>query len=94
VNRVAKWLDFKPKITILEIFGGPWNRKYRHILLPFGICYGHFVYFTAFWPSLLLFGTFFSFGMFGARKIWQPWSLDRMPRVGSFLRKTYLRGLL
>jgi hypothetical protein len=43
-----------------------------HILLPFGIFYGHFVYFTAFWSSFWSFGIFFSFGMFGPRKIWQP----------------------
>jgi hypothetical protein len=33
-----------------------------NILLPFGICCGHLVYFPPFWNCVL-------------RKIWQPWQL-------------------
>jgi hypothetical protein len=40
---------------------------------PFVIFYGHCAYFTAFWSSLWSFGIFSQFGMFGPRKIWQPW---------------------
>jgi hypothetical protein len=38
---------FKPKIPIWKNFGGPWNGKGWHILLPFGIYYDHVVYFMA-----------------------------------------------
>jgi hypothetical protein len=43
--RVARWYIFKPKIPIWVNFGGPWNRKDLYILWPFGIYYGHLVYF-------------------------------------------------
>jgi hypothetical protein len=38
----------------------------RNILRPFGIVCGHLVYVSR-------------FGMFGPRKIWQPWSAPRFP---------------
>jgi hypothetical protein len=44
------------------------------------IFYDHLEYFTAIWYNLWPFGTFcghlvyfLRFGMFGTRKIWQPW---------------------
>jgi hypothetical protein len=43
-------------------------------LWPFGIVNGHCLYIMAFWDSSWSFGTFSRFGMFGSRKIWQPWS--------------------
>jgi hypothetical protein len=45
-----------------------------------GIYYGHLEYFMAIWYHLWPFGVlrgnllyFSQFGMFGPRKIWQPW---------------------
>jgi hypothetical protein len=45
-----------------------------------GIFYDHLEYFTAIWCRLFKFGIvcghllyFSRFGMFGPRKIWQPW---------------------
>jgi hypothetical protein len=43
--RDARWYSFKPKIPIEINFGGPWNGKCWYNLCPFGICYGHLVYF-------------------------------------------------
>jgi hypothetical protein len=71
---VARWFVFKPKIPILMKFGGPWNIKYCYI-------FGHLEYITAIWYNLQPFAivcghlvnVFFRFGMFGPRKIWQPW---------------------
>jgi hypothetical protein len=40
---------FKPKITIWVNFGGLKKGKYWHILCPFGIYYGHLVYFIVIW---------------------------------------------
>jgi hypothetical protein len=56
----------KPKIPFWEKFEGPWNRKYGYMLLPFGIFYGHLVYFIAFWYSLWPFGMFFAY--------WYDWT--------------------
>jgi hypothetical protein len=47
-----------------------------------GIFYDHLEYFTAIWYNLWPFGIvychvlvyFSKFGMFGPRKIWQPWN--------------------
>jgi hypothetical protein len=51
-----------------------------------GIFYGHLEYFTAIWYNLWPFGIFcgnlvyfLRFGMFGPRKIWQPWSSQTAP---------------
>jgi hypothetical protein len=40
---------FKPKIPIWVNFGMPYNKKYLYILCPFGIYYGHLVYFMVSW---------------------------------------------
>jgi hypothetical protein len=56
VARVARWYVFKPKISIWVNFGGPWNGKGWHTVWPFGIYYGHLVYFMAigiFFPVLV-----------------------------------------
>jgi hypothetical protein len=42
------------------------------ILLPFGLFYGHFVYFVAIWYILWLFGIFFLFWYVVPLKLWQP----------------------
>jgi hypothetical protein len=72
--RVARWFGFRPKIPILVKFGGPCNKNVV-------IFNDHLEYFTdiwyikymAFWYSLWSFGIFLRCGMFGPRKIWQPW---------------------
>jgi hypothetical protein len=51
VTRVSRWHIFKPKIPILEYFGGSCN----------GILDVHLVYFTATWYILLPFGTFYGY---------------------------------
>jgi hypothetical protein len=43
--RVARWHIFKPKFPIWVNFGGPWNGKGWYVIRPFGIYYGHLVYF-------------------------------------------------
>jgi hypothetical protein len=40
---------FKPKNPKLLNIGGPWNGKCCYILSPYGIYYGHRVYFVYFW---------------------------------------------
>jgi hypothetical protein len=45
-----------------------------YILWPFGIFYGHLVYFMAIWYILWPFGIFFQFLNVAPSKIWQPWS--------------------
>jgi hypothetical protein len=58
-----------------------------------GIFYDHLEYFMAIWYNLWPFGIvcdnlvyFTQFGMFGPRKIWQPWSA--LPTfVGGLVRK-------
>jgi hypothetical protein len=64
----------------LEYFMAIWN-----ILWPFGIFYGHLEYLMAIWYNLwqysIVCGHFVylsQFGMFGPRKIWQPWARDRL----------------
>jgi hypothetical protein len=52
------------------------------ILWPFGIFYGHLVYFAVIWYTYLS-----PFWYFGPRKIWQPWSVD-----GSHFFQTAFRG--
>jgi hypothetical protein len=46
LSRVARWFVFKPNVQIWVNLGGPWNEKW-YILWPFGIYYGHLVYFMA-----------------------------------------------
>jgi hypothetical protein len=53
--RALEWKNVRILYDHLEYF-----TAIRYNLLPFGIVYGHLVYFSR-------------FGMFGARKIWQPW---------------------
>jgi hypothetical protein len=57
-----------------------------------GIFYDHLQYFTAIWYILLPIGTvcgnlvyFSRFGMFGRRKIWQPWSCSKMKAIWLYL---------
>jgi hypothetical protein len=71
-RRVARWYIFKPKIPIFVKFGGPPMLLY--------VFYDHLEYFTAIWyiswPFRRVCGnlvSFLRFGMFGPRKIWQPW---------------------
>jgi hypothetical protein len=48
---VARWNIFKPKISILVNFGGPWNGKVWpfgiYVFQQFGTIYGHLVHFMA-----------------------------------------------
>jgi hypothetical protein len=73
-TRVARWFLFKPKITILENIGGSLIVKCLYILWPFGIFYGHLVYFMTAWYIFCSFGTFFPVLVSRNKKIWQPWS--------------------
>jgi hypothetical protein len=57
--RVARWFLFKPKIPIWVHFGGSCNGRCWYILWPFGLFYGHLVYFVVIWYILSLFGIFF-----------------------------------
>jgi hypothetical protein len=41
------------------------------IVRPFGLFYGHLVYFVAIWYVFWLFGIFFPFWYVAPRKIWQ-----------------------
>jgi hypothetical protein len=53
------------------------------------IFYDHVDYFTAIWRNLSPFGhlVYFSgFGMFGPRKIWQPWYKHDLVLYSFFLR--------
>jgi hypothetical protein len=54
--RAARWHIFKPKILIWTNFGGTCDRRCWYILRPFGLFYGHLVYFTAIWSILRQFG--------------------------------------
>jgi hypothetical protein len=60
-TRVARRFIFKPKIPICVKFGGRWNGKFYYIVWPFGIFFGHLVYFMAVWYSLRSLGIFFLF---------------------------------
>jgi hypothetical protein len=85
-TKVARWYIFKPKLPIWVNFGGSCNGRCLYTLWPFGIFYGHLVYFTAIWSTLKPFGIFcghlvffiakwyfFLLWYFVERKIWQPW---------------------
>jgi hypothetical protein len=56
-------------------FGWPWSGKCWYILWPFGLFYGHLVYFMVyfglFWVRLV---NFFPFWYVLQRKIWQHWA--------------------
>jgi hypothetical protein len=67
--RVARWYVFEPKIRIWVNFGGSFDGRRWYILWPFGLFYGHLVYFMAIWYILWLFGIFFPrFGMLHREK--------------------------
>jgi hypothetical protein len=67
-------------MPILVKFGGPWTGKCCYILCPLGIFYGRWY---NLWPFGIVCGLLvylLRFGMFGPRKIWQPW-LERKIRT-------------
>jgi hypothetical protein len=56
-----------------------------------GIFYVNLEYFMTIWYNLWPFGIvcghllhFYQFGMFGPRKIWQPWLRNEKKRIGWF----------
>jgi hypothetical protein len=49
VFRVARWYIFKPKFPIWVNFGRSCKGRCYYILWPFGLFYGHMVYFVAIW---------------------------------------------
>jgi hypothetical protein len=68
-------VSFQTKNQIWVHYWGPYNGKCLFILWPFGI-------FTSIWYNVWPFEIvcghleyFSHFGMFGPRKIWQPWIL-------------------
>jgi hypothetical protein len=72
--RVARWFTFRPNIPIW-VFLGAFERKMLVYFMtiwsskrPFLIFCGHLVKLVVIWLN------FSRFGMFGPRKIWQPWS--------------------
>jgi hypothetical protein len=58
LNRDARWYIFKPKIQICVNFGSSCNGRCWYMLWPFGIFFGHLVYFLVIWFI------FWSFGMY------------------------------
>jgi hypothetical protein len=54
-------------------------------LWPFGLSYGHFVYFLVIWYILWWFGVFFPIGNVTPRKIWHPWCRLSRSRITSNL---------
>jgi hypothetical protein len=67
-SRVARWFTyFETKNSNLVKFRGPWNGKYGYIFWAWYISM-HVYFYDIFFPR---------FGMFGQRKIWQPWSQGR-----------------
>jgi hypothetical protein len=77
-SRAARWFSFKPKIPIWVKSWRALDRKMlsyfmtiKNVLLPFGITFGRLVL------SVVIWYIFSRFGMFGPRKIWQPWSRKR-----------------
>jgi hypothetical protein len=68
-TRVARWFVFKPKIPIWVNFAGRYiDWKNGYILWPFGIFYGHLVYFMTIWYILI----WYIFACFGPRKSGNP----------------------
>jgi hypothetical protein len=59
LTRVARWHISKPKIPIWVNFGGSCNGRCWYILRPFGLIYGHLVYFTVVWYIFPRFGIFY-----------------------------------
>jgi hypothetical protein len=55
-TRVAGWHIFKSKIPIWVNFGGYCNGRFWYTLWPFGLLYGHLVYFVSFCYILGSFG--------------------------------------
>jgi hypothetical protein len=75
VCRDARWYIFKPKIPIGVNFGRSWNGRCWFMLWPFGMFYGHLVYFMAIWYMYLISGNLEYFPPFWyivPRKLWQP----------------------
>jgi hypothetical protein len=72
-TKVARWYIFIPKLRIWVDFGGPWNGKCWHILLPIGIFYGNLIYFMVIWYNLWSFWYIFPcFGMMYQGKSGNP----------------------
>jgi hypothetical protein len=49
VEQGCQMVFFHTKKTLWAYFGGIWNLKCWYILWPFGILYGHLVYYMANW---------------------------------------------
>jgi hypothetical protein len=62
-NQKTVWVNFE---RVLQ------RKKIWSILMPFGIFYGHLVYFMAIWYILWPFGILFPVWYVVPRKIWQP----------------------
>jgi hypothetical protein len=65
---------FQNKNFNLGNFLGPCNGRCMYLGInydPFGLIYGHLVYFMVIWCILWSFGIFFSFWYDVPRKIWQ-----------------------
>jgi hypothetical protein len=67
-------------------------------MVNLGVFYDHLEYFMAIWYTLWPFGIvcghllyFSRFGMFGPRKVWQPW-LDIQPCSLEFFELLYIDG--
>jgi hypothetical protein len=74
---VARWFIFRPKIVIWVHFGGSCNgRRCWCILWPFGLFYGHLIYFMDLWYRYFVVIWYFfpPFWYIVQRKIWQPWA--------------------
>jgi hypothetical protein len=63
---------FQSKKIILLNFGGTCNGIFWSILWPFGLFYGHLLYFVTVVFILLLFGIFFRFGLLHQEKSGNP----------------------
>jgi hypothetical protein len=86
-TRVARWHIFKPKIIISVHFEGACNESWWSILWPFGLCFGHLVYFMVIWVI------FSRFGMFCQEKSGSPASDVAGQSLSPVLKKTLFRNL-
>jgi hypothetical protein len=82
---VARWYIFKPKIPILVNFVGSCNGRWWYILRPFGLSYGHLLFF---WPFGKFYGHLVHFPRFGI--LYQ----EKSGNPGSIIVGGLLRGYL